>query len=154
MWDYKALPLRGSEELVDHRLGASYSYDRSVLLPPLPDPICSNRNPAEREGRHKRLLVSYDTQAVAIQKAQYISQNGLGGAMWWELDADAPEETGRALVRTVRDALGDLERRENELAYPRSSKCCVIACFQRSFWPSSYRSFYFSEYDNLRTGMQ
>lgn len=30
MWDYKALPLPGSEEINDHRLGASYSYDRSV----------------------------------------------------------------------------------------------------------------------------
>lgn len=28
MWDYKALPLPGSEEINDHRLGASYSYDK------------------------------------------------------------------------------------------------------------------------------
>lgn len=33
MWDYKVLPLAGSEEVNDHRLGASYSYDRSVLFP-------------------------------------------------------------------------------------------------------------------------
>lgn len=42
--------------------------------------------------------------------------------MWWELDADKPEETGQALVRTVRDALGQLEWRENELDYPGSSE--------------------------------
>jgi len=30
MWDYKVLPLPGSEEVNDHRLGASYSYDRQV----------------------------------------------------------------------------------------------------------------------------
>lgn len=28
MWDYKALPLPGAEEINDHRLGASYSYDK------------------------------------------------------------------------------------------------------------------------------
>lgn len=42
--------------------------------------------------------------------------------MWWELDADAPEDTGRALVRTVREQFGDLENRENELSYPGSSR--------------------------------
>jgi hypothetical protein len=30
MWDYKVLPHPGSEEINDHRLGASYSYDRYV----------------------------------------------------------------------------------------------------------------------------
>jgi hypothetical protein len=34
MWDYKVLPLPGSEEVNDHRLGASYSYDRSVIPSP------------------------------------------------------------------------------------------------------------------------
>lgn len=28
MWDYKVLPLPGSEEINDQRLGASYSYDK------------------------------------------------------------------------------------------------------------------------------
>ncbi len=69
----------------------------------------------------KRLLVSYDNQAIAKQKAQYINQLGLGGAMWWELDADKPEETGGALISTVREQFGQLEYRENELSYPGSS---------------------------------
>ncbi|OWZ66019.1 hypothetical protein AYX14_06066 [Cryptococcus neoformans] len=97
MWDYKALPQPGAQETNDHRLGASYSYD-----------------PA------KRLLITYDTQAIAHQKASYIAYHGLGGAMWWELDSDKPEETGQSLVRTVREALGQLEWRENELDYPGS----------------------------------
>lgn len=42
--------------------------------------------------------------------------------MWWELDADADESTGRNLVRTVREQLGQLEQRENELQYPGSSE--------------------------------
>jgi len=76
---------------------------------------------------NKRMLVSYDTHAMATQKAHYINQLGLGGAMWWELDADKPEETGGALVRTVREQLGQLERRDNELSYPGSSESSTIA---------------------------
>nr|ODN86143.1 chitinase [Cryptococcus depauperatus CBS 7841] len=98
MWDYKALPLPGSVEVNDHRMGASFSYDQN-----------------------KRLLVSYDTQAIARQKAEYIKYHGLGGAMWWELDADKSENTGMALVRTVREVFGnEIEQRENELDYPGS----------------------------------
>lgn len=72
--------------------------------------------------RNKRLLITYDTQTVALQKTAYINQLGLGGAMWWELSGDAPENTGRNLVRTVKEALGALEYRENELRYPGSSE--------------------------------
>ena len=57
-----------------------------------------------------------------MQKAQYINAGGLGGAMWWELDGDKAEETGGALVRTVREQFGELEWRENELGYPGSSE--------------------------------
>jgi len=72
--------------------------------------------------RKQKLLISYDTQAVATLKARYIVEKGLGGAMFWELDADKPEHTGGAIVRTVREQLGDLEWRENELKYTGSSK--------------------------------
>lgn len=53
-------------------------------------------------------------------------EKGLGGAMWWELDADKPESTGGALVRTVREQLGQLEWRENELNYPGSSRSSSV----------------------------
>ncbi|KAL7422350.1 Chitinase 4 [Cryptotrichosporon argae] len=110
MWDYKALPLPGSVEHYDAHAGASWSYDP-----------------------HTCLFVSYDTPQVAAQKADYINSNGLGGAMFWELDADKPEESGQNMVHTVRAAFerggGGLERTENELAYPGS------------------------KYDNLRAGM-
>lgn len=48
--------------------------------------------------------------------------------MWWELDADKPENTGGALVRTVKEALGPLQQKENELHYPGSS---VYLCMPR-----------------------
>ena len=67
-------------------------------------------------------MITYDTQKISLQKTAYIDQQGLGGAMWWELSGDAPEETGRNLVRTVKEAIGGLEWRENELRYPGSSK--------------------------------
>lgn len=102
MWDYKALPQPGAEVINDHRLGVSYSLDRS-----------------------KGLMISYDTQAIAHQKADYINKMNLGGAMWWELDADKPESSGEGLVRTVFEALGQLEQRENELNYPGSSESPV-----------------------------
>ncbi|KAI9637383.1 glycoside hydrolase superfamily [Dioszegia hungarica] len=105
-WDYKALPQQGAQEVNDQRIGASYSYDPQ-----------------------KRLLITYDTQQISLQKTAYIDQQGLGGAMWWELSGDPPEETGRNLVRTVKEAIGGLEWRENELRYPGS------------------------KYDNLRNGM-
>ncbi|WVR09441.1 hypothetical protein IAU60_006508 [Kwoniella sp. DSM 27419] len=97
MWDYKALPHPGAQVYNDHRLGASYSYD-----------------PA------KRVLITYDTQPIVTQKAQYINQNRLGGAMFWELDADKAEETGGNLVRTVKEQFSGLEWKENELGYPGS----------------------------------
>lgn len=52
--------------------------------------------------------------------------------MWWELDSDKPEETGQALVRTVRDALGQLEWRDNELDYPGSSESLRCAMVDRT----------------------
>ena len=110
---------------------------RSVSVPLLPSVECTPLTL-----RQRRVLVSYDTQAVAIQKAQYINQMGLGGTMWWELDADKPEDTGGALVRTVRDALGKLEWRENELSYPGSSESGD--CISHEL---------ISEYDNVRNGM-
>jgi chitinase len=119
MWDYKVLPLPGSEEVNDHRLGASYSYDRCVPSSPL---FYNRAVEGTLTTRNKRLLISYDTQAIAIQKANYINQKNLGGAMWWELDADKEESTGGALVRTVKEALGGLEWGENELGYPGSSE--------------------------------
>ncbi|WRT68558.1 uncharacterized protein IL334_005535 [Kwoniella shivajii] len=106
MWDYKVLPQPGAQEVNDTRLGASYSYDQ-----------------------HKRLLITYDSPTIARRKAHYIKSQGLGGAMWWELDADKDSYSNQSLVKIVKDEFGTLEQRPNELNYPHS------------------------KYDNLRRGM-
>jgi GH18 family chitinase len=38
----------------------------------------------------KREFTSFDTPNVAAVKARYIRDRGLGGAMYWELDAVRP----------------------------------------------------------------
>lgn len=67
VWDYKALPRPGAQEHYDEEAGASYSFDGSTL-------------------------VSYDTLDMAKRKVEFIKQNDLGGAMWWELSNDRQDE--------------------------------------------------------------
>ncbi|KAI9822110.1 MAG: Endochitinase B1 [Thelocarpon impressellum] len=100
-WDYKALPLAGSQENYDTEAGATYSLD-----------------PAQR------LLVSYDTPALAADKARYIVERGLGGGMWWESSGDKPAGDPRSLISTVVKGFGGaqtgLEQSPNVLSYPQS----------------------------------
>ena len=67
VYDFKALPLPGAQEHFDHEAKASYSYD-----------------PATKH------LVSYDTVPMARMKAEWVKNQGLGGAMWWESSAVRP----------------------------------------------------------------
>lgn len=90
-------PLPGSQVHTDNALVASYAYD-----------------PNTRE------LVSYDTQEVAASKASFIAQHGFLGAMYWELSGDHPPASGKAVVPTVAQRLGQLDSRENHLHFPNS----------------------------------
>ncbi|PGG97190.1 chitinase [Blastomyces parvus] len=100
IWDYKALPRPGSEEVNDHDLMASWSYDRTA-----------------------RKMISYDTPEIAVAKADYIRQRGMGGGMWWELSGDAPVGSERSLIAKTVERLGgvgNLDHSENLLDYPAS----------------------------------
>ncbi|KAF2087174.1 glycoside hydrolase family 18 protein [Saccharata proteae CBS 121410] len=100
VWDYKALPRPGAQEHYDKDAGASYSLDPNT--------------------GH---MVSYDTVPVAQEKADYIVERGLGGAMWWESSGDKTGED--SLIRQVVSKLGGpdggrMEQRPNVLHYPDS----------------------------------
>lgn len=94
-WDYKALPLAGSNEYYDQQLVAASCYDGA-----------------------KRKFVTYDNAQSASTKAAYIKGEGLGGAMWWELSGDRNDHG--SIVRRVAHELGSLDGSPNHLAYPTS----------------------------------
>jgi chitinase len=63
-------------------------------------------------------MVTYDTPNIAKQKANWIKENNLGGALFWEVSAD---KTGdESLVGTVAREFGKLEDSMNHLSYPKS----------------------------------
>jgi Chitinase len=76
VWDYKDLPLKGSNVDYMEETVSSYSYDPT-----------------------QRMMVSFDTPQVAQKKAQYIMMKGLGGGMWWESSSDKPGPD--SLINTV-----------------------------------------------------
>ena len=93
--DFKTLPLPGAQVHYDEDAGASYSYDHS-----------------------KKQLVSFDTVDMARRKAEWIKQQGLGGAMWWESSADRAD--GESLIGGVVTTLCFLDPTRNCLEYPES----------------------------------
>jgi chitinase len=101
IYDFKALPLNGATELYDSTTGSSFSYDAI-----------------------SKELVSYDNVPVVKQKAAFIQQMELGGAMWWESSAD--KVGNESLIQNVAKILGGsngsgLECSQNQLAYPNST---------------------------------
>jgi chitinase len=76
--DYKLLPLNGSKVYTDKDVLASWSWDQ-----------------------RRKQMVSFDTPEVAVWKAEYLKEEGLGGAWWWESSGDAEVGGERSLVSTV-----------------------------------------------------
>lgn len=110
VYDYRALPLPGSTVRLDNRALASWSFD-----------------PQKRE------LISFEAEEVGRWKGEWILGEGLGGSMFWELSGDKGSERegmeggegktgqpGRSLVRTVKEAMGQLDQRPNWLRYEGS----------------------------------
>ena len=91
VWDYKALPQTGAKEMIDHKSGASWSYDPE-----------------------KRLMVSYDTPEMAKIKADYVKRERLGGAMWWESSGD--KQGRKSLIERVSSLLTDIDFLEADLS--------------------------------------
>ena len=96
VWDYKALPQAGATEYYNPVIGASWSYDAA-----------------------SKIMISYDTPAMAQQKLQYIVDKKLGGAMWWEANGDNNSTTGRSLVQLTTSSI-NLDNVQNVLDYPQS----------------------------------
>ena len=79
VYDFKDLPLDGAQEYWDEEAYATYSYDNSTGM-----------------------LISYDTVDLALTKVDYIKQNNLGGAMWWEVSGDKTDEA--SIITNVRNS--------------------------------------------------
>ncbi|KAF0691720.1 Aste57867_17108 [Aphanomyces stellatus] len=94
IWDYKVLPLNGATEMFDETLVASYSYDADA-----------------------RLFMSYESPTSFAVKLDYVTQNNLGGVMFWSVDADAAADSGRSLIKQAYDAFGGSD---NEAFYSNS----------------------------------
>ncbi|GJJ06510.1 hypothetical protein Clacol_000702 [Clathrus columnatus] len=119
VYDYRTLPIPGSTVYNDTQLLASWSYDPN-----------------------KREMVSFDSEEIARLKGEWISNERLGGSMFWELSGDKGNtrqmetgpgkdpQPGKSLVTIVKEAMGGhLETSSNCLTYP------------------------FSKFDNLRNGI-
>ena len=76
VWDFKALPRDGAEEKQSNEAIASWSYDSE-----------------------QRIMISYDTLEVVKQKVNFVEQEGLGGAMWWESSGDKGGD--QSLIKAV-----------------------------------------------------
>ncbi|KAL9011774.1 MAG: hypothetical protein Q9173_003403 [Seirophora scorigena] len=105
IWDYKVLPKEGAKEVVDQQIGASWSYDEGT-----------------------RTMVSYDNKEMAKEKAAFVKEKRLAGAMYWESSGDRKGEG--SLMATVANDLKHMDTSYNTLKYPDS------------------------KYDNLRNGME
>ena len=99
VYDFKKLPLAGSNEVYDREVGATYSYEPAA-----------------------RVMVSYDTVEMAKEKAEWIRKEHLGGAMWWESSADGHGDRSLIanVVRDLQVGGPGMQHRTNCLTYPES----------------------------------
>ncbi|KYK55524.1 endochitinase [Drechmeria coniospora] len=95
VWPYNMLPKTGATVELDDAAGAAWSYDAGT-----------------------KELISHEDPRTVLIKSDYIKDNGLGGAFWWEASGD---KTGdESLVGAMAKSFGTLEFSENMLDYPSS----------------------------------
>lgn len=93
MFDYRELPLPGTEEVHDAVFCAAYCVD-----------FGGGSSGSGGEGPAAG-FISYDSPRTVMQKAQFVSEYELGGLFYWHLAADAEVGTERSLVATGYRAL-------------------------------------------------
>ncbi|CAE6390466.1 unnamed protein product [Rhizoctonia solani] len=129
-YDYRVLPLPGAVTHIDSHRMASWSYD-----------------PRTKE------MVTYDDEEVGAAKGRWIKDEGLAGAMYWELSGDKcpanpnrPEmekgpgkepSPGSSLVQVVADAMGGIFKGTGE---------------EYGGW--NWLRYEGSQYANMRNGME
>ncbi|EGC46163.1 chitinase [Histoplasma capsulatum var. duboisii H88] len=100
VFDYRELPLPGTEEVHDAVLCAAYCVDFGG---------CSGSSSSSSGGGGgdgpAAGFISYDSPRTVMQKAQFVSEYELGGLFYWHLAADAEVGTERSLVATGYRAL-------------------------------------------------
>lgn len=94
-WDYKALPLPGSQEHFDPQAVAASCYDAD-----------------------KKKFVTYESMQSSLAKVRYMRDRGMKGAMWWELSGDREGED--SIVGRVAREMAPLDATPNHLEYPTS----------------------------------
>ncbi|EDN08232.1 hypothetical protein I7I51_03829 [Histoplasma capsulatum] len=88
VFDYRELPLPGTEEVHDAVFCAAYCVD-----------FGGGSSGSGGEGPAAG-FISYDSPRTVMQKAQFVSEYELGGLFYWHLAADAEVGTERSLVAT------------------------------------------------------
>jgi chitinase len=108
VYDFKKLPLAGAHEVYDKEAGATYCYD-----------------PA------KRVMVTYDTVAMAKKKAEWIRKEHLGGGMWWESSADGQGDCSLigSVVHELQKSGPGMQKKNNCLEYPATKYENLKHCF-------------------------
>lgn len=76
--DYKQLPRSNASLYTDWNVRAAWTYDRVA-----------------------KEVITFDTPQVALWKTQYLKEQGLGGAWFWESSGDRPITDPKSLTRTV-----------------------------------------------------
>jgi len=71
-------------------------------------------------------LISLDTINIVKQKAQYVTKNGYGGTMYWDLSSDYVGS--RSLVSAAIGQFGGLDQTRNHLRYPGSQFANMRSC--------------------------